>query len=119
MVITEMSWLSDHLFGSTKPKDEPRNEVTALSSTDASAASEIQNDTITTSNAAAADESGSPMNETQREIAAEWQVPIQGKLYKVELEHGTTSGRRILWVDDKVCLFFSIRYFQYENPHLK
>lgn len=105
-----MSWLSDHLFGSTKPKDEPRNEVTALSSTDASAASEIQNDTVTTSDAAAADESGSPMNETQREIAAEWQVPIQGKLHKVELEHGTTSGRRILWVDDKVCPFSVERF---------
>lgn len=36
---------------------------------------------------------------TTKEIIAEWEVPIRGKLYRIEFEHGTTSGRRIIWVD--------------------
>lgn len=46
-----------------------------------------------------------PTRETsyeKREIAAEWRVPLRGKLHKIEFEHGTTSGRRVLWIDEKV-----------------
>lgn len=39
----------------------------------------------------------------KRHIIAEWQVPIRGKLYNIEFEHGTTSGKRVLLVDGKVC----------------
>lgn len=38
----------------------------------------------------------------KREIVAEWRVPLRGKLHKLEFEHGTTSGRRVLWIDEKV-----------------
>lgn len=39
----------------------------------------------------------------KRHIIAEWQVPIRGKLYNIEFEHGTTSGKRVLLIDGKVC----------------
>lgn len=40
--------------------------------------------------------------EQKREIAAEWRVPTKGKIYIIEFEHGTTSGKRVLWIDGKV-----------------
>lgn len=41
-----------------------------------------------------------------KEVVAQWRVPIRGKLYQIEFEHGTTSGKRVIWVDGKVCRFF-------------
>lgn len=38
-----------------------------------------------------------------KEVVAQWRVPIRGKLYQIEFEHGTTSGKRVIWVDGKVC----------------
>lgn len=32
-------------------------------------------------------------------VVAEWRVPISGMLYKVEFEHGKTSGKRVIWVN--------------------
>lgn len=105
-----MSWLSDHLFGTTKPRDTAAEaiasptEVPAPASTPETAgppvSSEIQNDTVTTSNTVS--NSDDPSAYENRDVAAEWQVPVRGKLHKVEFEHGTTSGRRILWIDEKV-----------------
>lgn len=46
----------------------------------------------------------SPEPYENREIAAEWNVPIRGKSHKIEFEHGTTSGKRIIWVNGKVRL---------------
>lgn len=104
-----MSWLSDHLFGTTKAREAPADgiaaptdDAAAVGSADpvaVSGPSEIQNDTVTTSNAVANDDSNAYEN---REVTAEWQVPVRGKLHKIEFEHGTTSGRRILWIDEKV-----------------
>ena len=37
-----------------------------------------------------------------KQITAEWRVPVGGKLFTIEFEHGTTSGKRVLWVDGKV-----------------
>ncbi|XP_037032132.1 fas apoptotic inhibitory molecule 1 [Bradysia coprophila] len=37
----------------------------------------------------------------RREISAEWRVPIKGKLHKIEFEHGTASGKRVLWINDR------------------
>lgn len=37
-----------------------------------------------------------------RDVVAEWHVPLHGKFHKIEFEHGTTSGRRVLWVDKRV-----------------
>ncbi|XP_055312772.1 fas apoptotic inhibitory molecule 1 [Sitodiplosis mosellana] len=110
-----MSWLSDHLFGVPKPREAaaiglasptvdeapaptPDNPVVVAAATTAPASGEIQNYTVTTSNTLASDE---PNAYETREVAAEWQVPVRGKLHKIEFEHGTTSGRRILWIDEK------------------
>lgn len=40
--------------------------------------------------------------ETKKDITAEWRIPIKGKLHKIEFEHGTASGKRVLWINDKV-----------------
>lgn len=96
-----MSWLSDHLFGTTKPKED----VTSPAIEDDAGpvpSAQIQNDTVTTSNTVVSDDATTKANYENREVAAEWLVPIRGKLHKVEFEHGTTSGKRILWVDSKV-----------------
>ncbi|KAM7342139.1 fas apoptotic inhibitory molecule 1 isoform 1-T7 [Cochliomyia hominivorax] len=37
-------------------------------------------------------------------IVAKWCAPINGKMYRIELEHGTTSGRRMIWVNGKEVL---------------
>ncbi|XP_017475450.1 PREDICTED: fas apoptotic inhibitory molecule 1 [Rhagoletis zephyria] len=37
-------------------------------------------------------------------IVAKWCAPINGKLYRIELEHGTTTGRRMIWVNGKEVL---------------
>ncbi|XP_031636186.1 fas apoptotic inhibitory molecule 1 [Contarinia nasturtii] len=101
-----MSWLSDNLFGISKSKETPTEGMasptvnTSVPSTD-----EIQNGTITTSqngtasNAVTNEDTGAEYE--TREVAAEWHVPIRGKLHKIEFEHGTTSGRRILWINEK------------------
>ncbi|XP_026464530.1 fas apoptotic inhibitory molecule 1 [Ctenocephalides felis] len=34
-----------------------------------------------------------------KEIVGSWDVPLRGKIYKVEFEHGTTTGKRVLWID--------------------
>ncbi|XP_063695917.1 fas apoptotic inhibitory molecule 1 [Culicoides brevitarsis] len=39
-----------------------------------------------------------------KEVVAQWRVPIRGKLYQIEFEHGTTSGKRVIWVDGKEIL---------------
>ncbi|CAD7089196.1 unnamed protein product [Hermetia illucens] len=35
----------------------------------------------------------------RREVVAEWRVPMHGKVHRIEFEHGTTSGKRVIWVD--------------------
>ncbi|KAK8401421.1 hypothetical protein O3P69_002889 [Scylla paramamosain] len=35
------------------------------------------------------------------ELVAVWEVPLSDGLHKVGFEHGTTTGRRVLWVDGK------------------
>ncbi|XP_065080997.1 fas apoptotic inhibitory molecule 1 [Ochlerotatus camptorhynchus] len=34
-----------------------------------------------------------------REVVARWRVPMHGKIHEVEFEHGTASGKRVLWID--------------------
>ena len=36
------------------------------------------------------------------DIVGMWEVRLSDGLHKVEFEHGTTTGRRVLWVDGKV-----------------
>lgn len=47
----------------------------------------------------------------KRDVVAKWQISSHGKLHKIEFEHGTTSGKRVLWIDGQViinCLMFII-----------
>ncbi len=41
-------------------------------------------------------------NDNKRDVTAEWRIPIKGKLHTIEFEHGTASGKRVLWINDKV-----------------
>ena len=47
-----------------------------------------------------------PAKETTKErvlgdVAAEWQVNLPDGIHHVEIEHGTTSGKRVIRVDEK------------------
>jgi len=44
----------------------------------------------------------SNVKETKKDIIAEWRIPIKGRLHKIDFEHGTASGKRVLWINDKV-----------------
>lgn len=34
-----------------------------------------------------------------KEVVARWRVPMHGQIYEIEFEHGTASGKRVLWID--------------------
>jgi hypothetical protein len=38
----------------------------------------------------------------ESDLVATWNVPMSDKVYKIEFEHGTTTGKRILRVNGKV-----------------
>lgn len=40
----------------------------------------------------------------QREVVAMWEVPLKGHVHKIEFEHGTASGRRVIWLDGQEML---------------
>jgi hypothetical protein len=46
------------------------------------------------------------------DLVATWRLPLPDGDHKVEFEHGTTSGKRVIIVDGKVCsvlfIFFLI-----------
>lgn len=111
-----MSWLSDHLFGVPKSKDDTNKDADGSatvesseqplppppSSGDAAASAEIQNTAITTSADAPSEDAATAYE--NRDVVAEWQVPVRGQLHQLEFEHGTTSGKRILWVNGQVSI---------------
>lgn len=39
----------------------------------------------------------------RRDVVAEWRVATKERMHVIEFEHGTTSGKRVLWLDGKVC----------------
>ncbi|KAL3097470.1 hypothetical protein niasHS_003918 [Heterodera schachtii] len=41
---------------------------------------------------------------SESDLVATWQVPMSDKMHKIEFEHGTTTGKRILRVDGKEIL---------------
>lgn len=45
----------------------------------------------------------------RKQITAEWRVPTKGKLHVIEFEHGTTTGKRVLWIDGQVGNFLDSR----------
>ena len=36
------------------------------------------------------------------DLVAIWEVPLSDKVHKIEFEHGTTTGKRIVRVDGEV-----------------
>lgn len=38
-------------------------------------------------------------NHNKNDVVARWIFPLRGKLYDIELEHGTISGKRVVWVN--------------------
>lgn len=38
----------------------------------------------------------------ENDIVAKWSIPMSDKLYNIEFEHGTTTGKRIVRVNGKV-----------------
>ncbi|KAL4003728.1 Fas apoptotic inhibitory molecule 1 [Acanthocheilonema viteae] len=43
------------------------------------------------------------MSDTQDTVAS-WSVPVEDRIYKIEFEHGTASGKRVIRVDGKEIL---------------
>ena len=43
---------------------------------------------------------------TESDVVAVWNIPMSDKMYKIEFEHGTTSGKRVVRVNGKVVLIF-------------
>lgn len=50
-------------------------------------------------------------NHDKNDIVARWMIPIRGKLYDVEFEHGTVSGKRVIWVNGEVRLNFCVIFW--------
>lgn len=90
--------LTDHLFGAMKPQDRVGND--AVNSNGANGETSNANEQCTM----ATDSTDMEKQQVyeKREVSAEWHVPLRGNLHVIEFEHGTTSGKRIVWVDGKV-----------------
>lgn len=53
------------------------------------------------------------------DLVGTWEVPLYDKIHKIQFEHGTTTGRRVLWIDNDVnefcyCFFFFSTYCRFE-----
>lgn len=57
------------------------------------------------------DDLGADLHYDKKNIVAKWAVPMKGQLYKVEFEHGTTTGKRVIWVNQKVSNRFSFMFY--------
>lgn len=42
------------------------------------------------------------------DLVAIWDVPLCDKVHRIEFEHGTTTGKRVIRVDGKVRLFLKV-----------
>lgn len=49
-------------------------------------------------------------NHSKNDVVARWVIPIKGKLYDIELEHGTISGKRVIWVNGEEVLRRDMMY---------
>jgi hypothetical protein len=38
-------------------------------------------------------------NHNKNDVVARWIFPVHGKIFDIELEHGTISGKRVIWVN--------------------
>lgn len=90
-----MSRLTDHLFGAMKPSISLKSEAIQPTGQTTNAHEQCESAVETT-------DIEKQQTYERRELAAEWHVPLRGNLHVIEFEHGTTSGKRIIWVDGKV-----------------
>lgn len=37
------------------------------------------------------------------DLAGVWEVALSDGVHRIEFEHGTTTGKRVIYVDGKVC----------------
>jgi len=44
------------------------------------------------------------------DLVAKWNISLPDGKYKIEFEHGTTSGRRVITVNDKVYIYLIFVY---------
>ena len=49
-------------------------------------------------------------NHCKNDVVARWVIPVRGKLYDIELEHGTISGKRVIWVNGEEILRRDMMY---------
>lgn len=49
------------------------------------------------------------------DLVAVWNVPMNDKVHKVEFEHGTKTGKRVVKIDDQVCVIFMNPLFLCRN----
>lgn len=49
-------------------------------------------------------------NHGKNDVVARWVVPIRGKLFDIEFEHGTLSGKRVVWVNGEEVLRRDLMY---------
>lgn len=49
-------------------------------------------------------------NHNKNDVVARWIFPVHGKLYDIELEHGTISGKRVIWVNGEEILRRDVMY---------
>lgn len=45
------------------------------------------------------------------DLVALWEVPLNDGVHKIGFEHGTTTGRRVLWVDGEVRFKYELFLF--------
>ena len=44
------------------------------------------------------------------DLVASWEVPLYDRTHKVEFEHGTTTGRRVVKLDGQVIVMHLIQF---------
>jgi len=42
------------------------------------------------------------MTQNNSDLVGTWSVTLSDKIHKIEFEHGTTTGKRVIRVDNKV-----------------
>lgn len=49
------------------------------------------------------------------DLVAVWEVALSDGVHKIEFEHGTTSGKRVVYVDGKVSLLHAQNLLRYRS----
>lgn len=49
-------------------------------------------------------------NHSKSDVVARWVIPIRGRLYDVEFEHGTLSGKRVIWINGEEAMRRDLMY---------